>query len=79
MSRLWACDRCGSTAPGSQLLPSGWERVMVRALHKVDGDVCPPCYADLDQALRDWLNEGGAPDPTLRNTVVKAEYDVIDL
>jgi hypothetical protein len=64
MSRLWACDRCGSTAPGSQLLPSGWERVMVRAIPKVDGDVCRPCLHDLDQALQDWFKEAGAPDCT---------------
>lgn len=70
MSRLWACDRCGITAPDSDTDPGarpyGWKRTMVRALPEVWRDVCPPCYADLDQALRDWFARGNAASDVVK-------------
>jgi hypothetical protein len=63
MSRLWACDRCGITAPydPSVTLPNNWKCVMTRTLPEVWNDVCPACNAELDQVVQKWWNDDGAP------------------
>jgi hypothetical protein len=68
MSRLWACDRCGITAPyeAGKALPDGWKQVMTRALPDAWRDICPPCLHDLDQTLRDWFANGNAASDVVK-------------